>query len=174
MRGPRLSETSYVVLGLLEQAQPATPYTLKRLAKLTTDHFWALPHTQLYNECARLAREGLLSERIEKAGRRRRFYRLSARGRRALAAWREEPAAELFELRDRATLKLFFGADPAVVAEHQIAVHRAKLAEYEALRGQILEVVPPGQLRALDVGIAHERAMIAIWGEISVNRTQGV
>src|SRR6478609_1209342 len=111
-----MSDTSYVVLGLLEQAEPATPYGLKRLAQLTTNNFWALPHTRLYSECARLAREGVLSERAEEGGRRRRFYRLTARGRRMLAAWRAEPSGELFELRDRATLKLFFGAEPAKLA----------------------------------------------------------
>ena len=56
--GPRLSQTSFVVLGLIEQAEPATPYDLKQLAALSTSNFWALPHTQLYTECERLAAEG--------------------------------------------------------------------------------------------------------------------
>ena len=59
----RLTETSYIVLGLLEQGEPATPYDLKRFAQLSTSNFWSVPHTQLYTECARLAGEGLLDER---------------------------------------------------------------------------------------------------------------
>jgi PadR family transcriptional regulator AphA len=58
---------------------------------------------------------------------------------------------------------LFFGADPQVVAEHQAAVHAAKLAEYEALRDQVGDVMSPPQRRALEVGIAHERASVAMW-----------
>src|ERR1700722_18055237 len=89
---PRLTETSYIVLGLLEQGEPATPYDLKRIAQVSTNNFWTVPHTQLYTECARLAAEGLLDERREESGRRRRVYRLTAAGREALEAWRNEPA----------------------------------------------------------------------------------
>src|ERR1700736_4912712 len=106
MSSPRLTETSYIVLGLIAQVGPATPYDLKRLAQLSTSNFWSVPHTQLYSECARLASEGLLDERQEQAGRRRRIYRLTATGRKALEAWRNEPASDLYELRDAATLKL--------------------------------------------------------------------
>lgn len=90
--GPRLSQTSFVVLGLIEQAEPATPYDLKQLAALSTSNFWTVPHTQLYTECERLAAEGLLSETREQTGRRRRSYRLTANGRRTLAGWRSEPS----------------------------------------------------------------------------------
>ena len=36
---PRLTESSYIVLGLLERFEPATPYDLKRLAQVSTSHF---------------------------------------------------------------------------------------------------------------------------------------
>jgi PadR family transcriptional regulator, regulatory protein AphA len=171
----KLTPTSYIVLGLLEAAAPheVTPYDLKQMMAVSIDNFWSTPHAQVYREPERLATGGYVRERREDAGRRRRFYAISDRGRAALSAWRAEAPDDLPELRDAGVLKLFFGADPEVVAEHQIAVHRAKLAEYEALRAQILDIVPPGQLRALDVGIAHERAMMAIWAEISADPTQG-
>src|ERR1700722_813766 len=126
---PRLSETSFIVLGLLEQGEPATPYDLKRIAQLSTNNFWSVPHTQLYTECARLAAEGLLDERREESGRRRRVYRLTAAGREALETWRNEPASELYELRDAATLKLFFGGDPATLAATQLQAHKARLEQ---------------------------------------------
>ena len=75
-------------------------------------HFWAIPHTQLYTECARLAEAGLLDEHREESGRRRRVYRLTAEGRTALEEWRADPDADLYELRDPGLLKLFCGADP--------------------------------------------------------------
>jgi DNA-binding PadR family transcriptional regulator len=161
----KLTPTSYIVLGLLEAAAPAeaTPYDLKQMMAISVDNFWSTPHAQVYREPERLAAGGLATERREETGRRRRFYAITDRGRAALQDWRHTAPDELPELRDSGVLKLFFGADPAVVAEHQIAVLEAKLAEYRALRANVLAVIPPGQLRALDVGIAHSEAMIAIW-----------
>jgi PadR family transcriptional regulator, regulatory protein AphA len=162
---PRLSETSYIVLGLLEQIEPATPYDLKRLAQMSTINFWAVPHTQLYTECGRLAAAGLLSERREENGRRRRIYRLTKRGREAIDAWRSEPTAELEEVRDSGTLKLFLGGDPAKLAAAQLDAHRRKLREYEQLRGEAAEW-PRGWQLALEAGIGHERESIRFWARI--------
>jgi PadR family transcriptional regulator AphA len=165
LQDPKLTPTSYIVLGLLEAAAPqeATPYDLKQMMAVSVDNFWSTPHAQVYREPERLAAGGLVTERREEAGRRRRFYAITDRGRAALQAWRHTAPDDLPELRDSGVLKLFFGADPQVVAEHQIAVHHAKLAEYRTLRDAIAEHVPPGQLQALDIGIAHEQAMIDIW-----------
>src|SRR5256885_15714708 len=116
MAETRLTPTSYVVLGLIEQMQPASPYDLKRAVSMGVGQFWSLPHTQLYSECGRLAEAGLLSERREESGRRRRLYRLTRTGTRALDRWREEPTDELYELRGAGLLKLFFGADPKRLA----------------------------------------------------------
>jgi PadR family transcriptional regulator AphA len=161
----KLTPTSYIVLGLLDAAAPAeaTPYDLKRMMAVSVDNFWSTPHAQVYREPERLAAGGFATERREDGGRRRRFYAITERGRTALEDWRGTAPDELPELRDSGVLKLFFGADPATVAEHQIAVLEAKLAEYRTLRADVLAVIPPGQLRALDVGIAHSQAMIAIW-----------
>jgi PadR family transcriptional regulator, regulatory protein AphA len=164
---PRLTETSYIVLGLLEQAEPATPYDLKQLAQVSTANFWSVPHTQLYTECARLAGEGLLDERQEQSGRRRRIYRLTDRGREFLDVWRSEPAGSLYELRDAATLKLFFGGDPATLAAAQLDAHRGRLAEYEQLRAAAAAHLPRGQLLALECGIGHEREFISFWSRIA-------
>jgi DNA-binding PadR family transcriptional regulator len=165
MSSPRLTETSYIVLGLLEQAEPATPYDLKQLAQISTANFWALPHTQLYTECARLASEGLLAEEREQTGRRRRIYRLTDSGRTAIDAWRAEPARETYELRDAATLKLFFGADPARLAAAQLEVHERRLRDCEELLANLHEA-PPGWRLALECGIGHEREFIRFWGDL--------
>jgi DNA-binding PadR family transcriptional regulator len=162
----QLTPTSYIVLGLLEAAEgEATPYDLKQMMAVSVDNFWSTPHAQVYREPERLAKGGYLTERREESGRRRRFYAIAASGRAALDDWRSTAPDDLPELRDAGVLKLFFGADPATVAEHQIATHEAKLAEYEQLRLGFAAIAPPGQLLALDVGIAHERAMIDIWRE---------
>jgi len=93
---PRLTTTSYIVLGLVEACEPATPYDLKQAAQDSVFHFWTIPHTQVYSESRRLAELGLLSERQEEGGRRRRVYRLLAAGRTALGAWRAEPPVGLY------------------------------------------------------------------------------
>jgi PadR family transcriptional regulator, regulatory protein AphA len=167
----QLTPTSYIVLGLLEAADgEATPYDLKQAMAVSVDCFWSVPHAQVYREPDRLAAGGYVTERREETGRRRRFYAITDAGRAALTAWRATPPDDLPELRDAGVLKLFFGADPATVAAHQIPCHEAKLAEYERLREQIAPFVPAGQLLALDIGIAHERAMIEIWRATSAPR----
>lgn len=166
----RLTETSYIVLGLIEQLGPATPYDLKRMAQISTFNFWAVPHTQLYTECARLADEGLLSEQREQTGRRRRIYSLTRRGREALADWLGEPTEEFEEVRDPATLKLFFGGDPARLATAQLAAHTRRLRAYEELFEQLPDA-PSGWRLALDSGIGHERESVRFWSRLAEETT---
>jgi PadR family transcriptional regulator AphA len=163
----RLTPTSYVVLGLIEALQPATPYDLKQAAAIGVGQFWSLPHTQLYSECERLAKGGLLSERREESGRRRRIYRLTKAGADALERWRAEPTSDLYELRDAGLLKLFFGADPAKLAEPQLEAHRAKLRDYERqLEECRLLKAPRGLMLALESGIGHEREYVRFWSKL--------
>jgi PadR family transcriptional regulator, regulatory protein AphA len=165
MSSIRLSTTSYAVLGLLEMCQPATPYQLKQAAQVSIFHFWTIPHTQIYTESARLAQAGLLSEEREEGGRRRRIYRLTAKGLEELERWRASPESELYELRDPGLLKLFCGADPASVASRQLEHHQGRLASYEELAaGQ--EVMPKGVRLALESGIGHEREYVRFWTQV--------
>jgi DNA-binding PadR family transcriptional regulator len=160
---PRLTPTSYIVLGLLEAAGEATPYDLKQMVAASLGNFWSLQHAQLYSEPQRLTAAGYLSERREESGRRRRHYRVTAEGRSALRAWLAEPTGELTELRDLALLKVFFGAEPAAVAGQQVEAHRAKLAEYEEIMEQAGREMPEGARITLEAGIGAERAWIRFW-----------
>jgi DNA-binding PadR family transcriptional regulator len=162
----RLTEASYIVLGLIEQIGPATPYDLKRMAKVSTFNFWAVPHTQLYTECERLGKEGLLAEQREETGRRRRVYSLTKSGRKALKEWLSEPTEEFEEVRDPATLKLFFGGDPARLAAAQLAAHTRRLSDFEELLEQLPDA-PEGWRLALDSGIGHEREFIRFWSRLA-------
>ena len=137
----RLTPTSYVILGLVERMTSATPYQLKQAVAAGLGEFWSLPHTQLYSECRRLDEAGLLDERHEETGRRRRIYRITAAGRRALVAWRSEPTAELYEIRDAGLLKLFFGAD-----------------------------APEGARLTVAAGIGHEREYVRFWTRVRDGR----
>jgi DNA-binding PadR family transcriptional regulator len=170
----KLTPTSYIVLGLLDAAAPAeaTPYDLKQAMAISVDHFWSTPHAQVYREPERLVTGGLVTERREETGRRRRFYAITDRGRAALEEWRAKAPDDLPELREPAVLKLFFGANPGLVAAHQIGMLEAKLAESRTLRAQVLDVIPPGQLRALDLGIAYYESSLVTWRGIAAEASR--
>jgi DNA-binding PadR family transcriptional regulator len=158
-----------VVLGLVDQMGSATPYDLKRAAAAGVGHFWSLPHTQLYSEPARLAEAGYLDEERESTGRRRRLYSLTSQGRAALDEWRAKPTAELYEIHDAGLLRLFFGADPAQLAEVQLEAHRHNLRHLESLHavGEQVEDVPEGAMLALEAGIGHAREYVRFWTRVS-------
>ena len=167
MAATRLTPTSYVVLGLIERIEPASPYDLKLAVAAGVGQFWSLPHTQLYAECGRLAEAGLLSERREESGRRRRIYRLTRSGGDALDRWRSEPTGDLYELRDAGLLKLFFGADPKRLAPQQLEAHKDRLREYEAQLEQCRQIdAPGGVIHAIEAGIGHEREYVRFWGRL--------
>jgi len=174
MSEPRLSEASYLVLGMLERVQPATPYDLKQVAQLSTTHFWTIPHSQLYSECQRLAKEGLLIEDREQAGRRRRIYRVTKAGMDALDAWRGEPGRAISELRDLGFLKLFLGADPVMLAKAYLPEHEATLRSFEELRNASGAIqVPRGPWLAFDAGIGHLRERVRFWKQILAEQASG-
>jgi DNA-binding PadR family transcriptional regulator len=155
------------VLGLLQFAGESTPYRLKQLVAGSVGYFWTLQHAQLYTEPERLAKGGYVTETREETGRRRKLYAITAKGRRALDAWRTETTSALAELREPALLKLFFGADPARLAAAQLPENRARLAEYERIRDAMPDDVPPGPRQALELGIRVERETIAFWEELA-------
>jgi DNA-binding PadR family transcriptional regulator len=158
-----------MVLGFLRAAGPSTPYDLKQMHALSVGHFWSIPHSQLYAEPERLANAGLVSEEREQGGRRRRRFTITPAGERALDEWLGDPGAPAPELRDVALIKVFFGAQPAAIAQRQLAAHEQVLATYEELQAA-LKASPdsePGVLSTLAAGIRHERAMIAYWRELA-------
>src|ERR1700677_1225067 len=58
----RLTTTSYAVMSLLEMLGEAPPYDLKQALERSIENFWPVPHTTFYDEPARLARAGYLSQ----------------------------------------------------------------------------------------------------------------
>jgi PadR family transcriptional regulator, regulatory protein AphA len=161
-----LSPTSFIVLGLLSQA-PGTPYDLKARVSFGLGNFWTVQHAQLYTETARLAKEGLLDEQRESEGRRRKTYSITKAGEKVLREWLGRPVEQLAELRDPGLLKVFFGADPAMIAEGQLEAHQAKLDKYEALEESFRDVeIPEGARLALRAGIVHEREFAKFWSSL--------
>ena len=170
----RLSSTSYLVLGLIGLRGPSTPYELKRAVERSgLAEFWPFPHSQLYEEPARLAAAGLLVEQREEDGRRRRIYDLTDDGRAALAAWTREPDVG-FQLRDTGSLKMFFSelgattADVAATARLQEEFHRERLTRFEAMLARYAE--RPERARRvipLRLGIEVTRTAVRFWHDLA-------
>ena len=164
--GPRLTETSYIVLGLLERGEPATPYDLKQIAQLSTNNFWSVPHTQLYTECARLAAEGLLDERQEQTGRRRRVYRLTARRTPGVGGVAQRAG-------DRSLRTARRGHAEAVLRRRPGDARRGAAAGSQGAGWRSTknceghDGLPHGQLLALECGIGHEREFIRFWTRVA-------
>lgn len=166
MSALRLTTASYLVLGLVEFAEPVTPYELKQLAADSVLNFWSLPHTQIYTQCDRLTAAGLLSEQREQTGRRRRSFSITKKGRKAMNDWRADVGESHMELRDLGLLKLFFGADPKALAESQLEAHNERLEKYERIERERPQL-QPGQRMTLEAGLEFERDLTRMWKRLS-------
>lgn len=164
----QLTQTSYVVMGLVASLGEATPYDLKQIASATIGPYFSIPHSQLYAEPVRLARAGYLQERREETGRRRKHYSLTDEGRGALREWLREPTDELYELRDPGLLKLALGADPQALAEAQLAAHQERLEEFRGIARMLEMADAPQQQRLVaEAGIGHSKEYVRFWKRVA-------
>lgn len=161
--GLRLSPTSFAVLGLVGYRQPCTPYDLKQFIEQSVAHFWPVPHTTFYAEPARLAAAGLLDERQEDGGRRRKLYSLTDAGREALDEWVRTPSAGPPELRDELVLKIFLGADPEPLLRERVRWHEEQLAELQGYLESVQGVAgAEGVERSLVAGTGYHDALLGL------------
>jgi PadR family transcriptional regulator, regulatory protein AphA len=158
-----LTTPAFLVLGIIDMLGEASPYDVKVQAARTVVPFWSMPHAQVYAQCDRLVEAGLLSEVRQTGGRNRRLLRLTAAGEAALQEWLADPAFVPVEARERGILKLWFGAQPGVLAPVQLAEHRRTLVGYEELAERVGDLLTCGQREALEFGIRYERMMVDFW-----------
>ena len=161
-----LTGVGKVILGAL-RGEPRSGYEIKRLVDRSTRFFWAASYGQIYPELRRLEEEGLVEGTSEpRGGRKRRVYRLTPAGRRALRAWLLAPGAG-YETRDEGLLKLFF-AD-ALPPDEALALVRSFREEREGVLARLLEIEATIPARArregfpllvLDYGIGMHRWMV--------------
>src|SRR5215207_8798126 len=127
-----LSKTSYVILGMLGLGR-RTGYEIKSLVDVSTRFFWAASYGQIYPELKRLEEGGLIEgEDDPESGRRRRAYKLTAAGERALHDWLTSSQPLEHELRDEGVLKFFF-AD-ALEPDEQVGLLRRMREQYDGVR----------------------------------------
>ncbi|HVK23299.1 MAG TPA: PadR family transcriptional regulator [Actinokineospora sp.] len=149
---------------------PATSYDLKQRVGYTIGNFWAFAHSQLYDEPARLAEDGLVTAAVEESGRRRRTYSITDEGRTVLSEWLSAPTPEQTEVRDLGLLKLFFTtfgdeANLLDLARARHASHKARGDGYLAQRDQIIDFADRWQVKSLELGIRFERCVEEFWAD---------
>src|SRR3954454_6799585 len=107
---PRLTTTSYAILGLLSFAR-MSGYDLAAVSQRSVAPFWPVSKTQVYAELRRLADAGLARgpQAETSGGPAKTIYELTAAGEEALDAWLAEPAVDHTRVRAPALLKLLLG-----------------------------------------------------------------
>jgi DNA-binding PadR family transcriptional regulator len=131
----------FVLLGLLD-AEPRYGYELKAVFEQFLGGTWQLNIGQIYTSLAKLEAEGLVASQVvpQDASPDRKVYELTARGRRALAAWASAPDEGPVRLREELFLKVAVlslgdsGAARKLIHEQRIA-HLATLATLTDLEG---------------------------------------
>ena len=156
-----LTPTAKIILGFL-RFRPRSGYDIKQSVELSTRFFWGASYGQIYPELQRLERAGLV-EVEQVAERRRKVYRLTAAGERALVEWLRGDEGDLFQYRDEGMLRLFFSdfVDGESALEN---VRRMRAWRDEVLAFLRAEIQPHAQedaeeglpfpLRALQLGLA--------------------
>jgi PadR family transcriptional regulator, regulatory protein AphA len=140
---PRLSTTSYAILGLLT-AGPHTAYEIAEQMQRAFDFIWPRARSGLYSEPKRLVAAGLADVRHEHHGRRpRAIYSATAGGKREFARWLDEPPAPAV-IEAEAILRVMF-ADRG--DKQQL------LRSLQTMRRQALEL----QARAVAQGAGYDR-----------------
>jgi len=125
---PRLSATSYAILGLLA-VKPWTTHELVQQVDRSLRRIWPRAQSKLYEEPKKLVVHGYARASDDPVGRRRRTkYTITAKGRRALAVWLQSP-----------------GDGPALEFEQLLKIHFADsgskatvTANLEAVRAWVL------------------------------------
>ncbi len=171
-----LSRNAYLILGMLKMGA-RSGYDIRRAAERSTRIFWTLSPAQIYPLLKELEREQLISgEAVPVGKRKRRLYELEASGEAALQEWLRDSTEDLpFEVRDAATLKLFFAdhVDEPHALEHVRAMRARSEAivdylqrESEPAAEQLAREGRPFPGRVLGIGIAIHRAIAEHCAEI--------
>ena len=161
----KLSPTARVILGLL-QLGARTGYDVKRSADLSTRFFWGASYGQIYPELRRLTEAGLVKAASQpRGGLARTEYTITARGRKALRDALTSRDPLLFEFRDEALFRLFFGD---LLSKEELAANLRQAREefeHDAARFRELEAAEgPEGYPAVALGFGIElMEWIAAW-----------
>jgi DNA-binding PadR family transcriptional regulator len=174
-----LSTTSHALLGLLS-VRSWTTYELAKQVQRSLGWFWPRAERKLYDEPKRLEAAGLAASTREMTGARpRTVYTVTARGRRALRKWLDEPPAPP-ALEFEGMVKVFFAdggtleqlratlRSIADAADERVAELQMKVIENASGEVAFPERLPINNL-ALRFQLDHER-LIADWARWALDQ----
>lgn len=128
MSSPRLTTTSFAILGLLA-IKPWSTYEITKLMRRALLAVWPRAESNLYREPQRLVQVGLATaERVDVGRRRRTEYAITPAGRRALETWLATPASPT-TLESEGALKVLFGNNTSLDVLEQRLTDFAEEAE---------------------------------------------
>jgi PadR family transcriptional regulator AphA len=156
----------YAFLGMLLLA-PMSAYEIKKAMQGSISHFYSAAHSQVYQQAARLVRDGYVREKPAPGGRRKRILTLTPKGRRAVNEWLRSPEAD-DQLYSELLVKIFFAgyaSDPDGVRkmlERRREESAGILAEYEQFI-HVLEAAEdnPYPAMTMSAGIHFYRSELA-------------
>lgn len=168
---PKLSTTSYAVLGLLTFGE-MSGYDVLKMSERSVGHFWSPAKSHVYTELRRLAGLGLASEKDVRQEQRpdKRLYAITAAGQSALESWLAGAAVEPDQVRSPFTLRVFFGhLVPSALLVAQVAeVRRTAELKLAELRTTEAEIKDKPELfypyLTLKAGLVHTEATI-LWAD---------
>jgi DNA-binding PadR family transcriptional regulator len=142
-QAPPRMDVKFPILGFLMEAE-ATGYDLKNRFQDPVGFFYRVSDGSIYPALKKLARDGLVTLRTERQGRRtRKVYAITARGREHFRRMLREPAQPLFVF-DESQVKIYFAdREPEIALEH---MERARVDD--ETRAAILEQMVAGMRRA--------------------------
>jgi len=167
-----LTTTSYAMLGLLA-VKPWTTYELTQQMERSLGHMWPRAASKLYEEPKKLVDQGLARATEDRVGQRpRTLYSITAKGRRALAAWLRDPG-EGPVLEWEQLVKVFFSdngtkADALATLEAARRWAQARSAQTAAVGHQFLDEGNPFPERSAQTNVSVRflidfYALVADW-----------
>jgi len=172
-----LPSGDYAFLGML-LLTPMSAYQIKKAMQGSISHFYSAAHSQVYQQAARLVRDGYVREKEAPGGRRKRVLSLTPKGRRIVQEWLRAPEAE-DQLYSELLVKLFFAAyanEPDGVRkmlERRREESSRMLAEYERFI-PVLEAAEdnPYPAMTMSAGIHYYRGELA-WIDETLAKLDG-
>lgn len=174
MSSTSLTTTSYAILGLLA-IKPWSTYELTQQMDRSLGRMWPRAQSKLYEEPKKLVAHGLARASQQRVGQRpRTVYAITAKGRRALAAWLREPGAGPM-LEFEQLLQIFFAehgtkADALATLAATRAWAQARNAESLAVGHQYLRGEGPFPQRAAQLELTARfltdyYALVGAWAD---------